>query len=91
MKIGQTTHLAERKKANKHANHDLVCLIYLDGAPLPVCNTVAEALRTQLESLISWIIDPGPMASREEKIVEYTPVSKVSVPPTTYFLLASTK
>ena len=34
MKIGQTTNLAERKKANKYANHDLVCLIYLEGVPL---------------------------------------------------------
>ena len=33
-KIGQTTHLAERKKANKYVNHDLVCLIYLEGIPL---------------------------------------------------------
>ena len=54
MKIGQTTHVVERKKANKYANHNIVCLIYMYGAPLPV----AGALRTQLESLISWTIDP---------------------------------
>ena len=54
VKIGQTTSLRERKKADEYANHDLVCLIHLDGVPL----RVAEALRTELEAFIRWIIDP---------------------------------
>ena len=53
-KVGQTTNLRERRKAESYQNSHLKSVIRLDEVPVPV----ATALREKYTKMVQWIVNP---------------------------------